>query len=134
MATSGDAAVCMQATQARNLPPEEAQRLATDPDADIRRSMVRKIEAFPEMLQGFINDPDEEIAIEALAWFPGQRQAGVAISTVTSRKRLQAIHDRLPDIWIPAGIIQDSQPNDPHPRVQAVNATQQWIRDRLSQA
>jgi hypothetical protein len=134
MAQSGDAAVRMQATNARNLPADEALRLATDPDPDIRRNMLRKIEAFPEMLDVFVNDPDEEIAVEALAWFPGQRQAAVAISKVTSRKRLQAIHDRLPEMWIPAGIISDSQPNDPHPRVQAVNSIQGWIRERLATA
>jgi len=133
MATSGDAVVRMQAMEARNLSSEEALLLAADPDPDIRKKMLRKIEKFPEMLESYVNDPDEEIAIKALSGFPGSRQAAVAISKVTSRKRLQAIHDRLPEAWIPAGIIQNSRPNDPHPQVRAVNSVQEWIRTRLDE-
>jgi hypothetical protein len=136
MASSGDAAVRIQATEARNLPNDEALRLATDPDWDIRRNMMRKIEDFPEALQIFLNDPDEDLAVEALAQFPGQRSAAVAISKVTSRKRLQAIHDRLPEIWLPStSPSHDNATVDgSHPRVQAVKSVQEWIRGRLAEA
>jgi len=59
------------------------------------------IAANPKLLATFVNDPDENIALSALALTPYARQAVNALGRVTSRKRLKAIHDALPQLWKP---------------------------------
>jgi len=146
MSESGDPIVRVQAASAKNLPGDAAERLATDPDPDVRKKMVSKIKNYPETLHSFVNDPDEEITLKALASFPGDRNAVVAIGKITSRKRLQAIRDKLPDLWIPKPRSEWSEAlgmMGPHREVEVypegyqeiketTESVQEWIRSRLA--
>jgi len=107
MASSGDPAVRKQAVGAKNLRAEDLERLATDPDPSIREIIVfrdwghNSLQANPHLLTTFVNDPEESLALRALQIRPYSRQAMQALGAVTSRRRLQAIHDALPKIWDP---------------------------------
>ena len=53
----------------------------------------------PQLLSEYVNDPDERLALGALAAFPYSRQSMHAIGQVTSRQRLETIAARLDEIW-----------------------------------
>lgn len=53
----------------------------------------------PQLVRTFVNDPDDRIALAALACHPFSRQSVQALGQVTSRRRLQVIADHLPRIW-----------------------------------
>jgi len=52
----------------------------------------------PGLLSTFVNDPDDDIAEASLACYPDRRGLE-ALGRVTSRKRLQRLHNALPYLW-----------------------------------
>lgn len=53
----------------------------------------------PHLLNDYVNDPDERLALSALAAFPYSRHALRALGQVRSRQRLETIASRLDEIW-----------------------------------